>query len=271
MQPQEQKIFELLQSRKSQVDPNLFPDFLVLGPQCTGTTWLSKNLRKHPNIFMTTPKELFFFTEQNLCKFLRQEHEFDLADYMSYFKWSRLPFLKQKPLIKGEATASYAWQPLGVIQGIVSLNPNLKGIIMVRDPVDKVWSNLRRKMVGERGYADPKDVPDSEIDRFIHDPHQIGSAKFSTMIENWSQNLGEGNLFVGAFTDIAERPTELLVDLFNFLGVDADKDYVSKRAFKRIRVGKKRPLPERWQSQLEDIFQEERQRLRDDYGYDFTK
>ena len=38
-----------------------FPDFFIVGPQRTGTTWLHAHLRFHPQIFLAEPKELFFF------------------------------------------------------------------------------------------------------------------------------------------------------------------------------------------------------------------
>ena len=43
-------------------DLTRFPDFLILGPQRTGTTWLHAHLRYHPQIFLTEPKELYFFS-----------------------------------------------------------------------------------------------------------------------------------------------------------------------------------------------------------------
>ena len=40
---------------------NIFPDFLIVGPQRTGTTWLAHNIKNHPQIIFSQPKELFFF------------------------------------------------------------------------------------------------------------------------------------------------------------------------------------------------------------------
>jgi hypothetical protein len=39
------------------------PNYLVIGAQNCGTTSLCANLGKHPNVFMTTPKELHFFSD----------------------------------------------------------------------------------------------------------------------------------------------------------------------------------------------------------------
>jgi hypothetical protein len=37
------------------------PDFLVISPPKTGSTWLSHNLRCHPEIFVPPRKELRYF------------------------------------------------------------------------------------------------------------------------------------------------------------------------------------------------------------------
>jgi hypothetical protein len=45
-------------------DLSRFPDFLIIGPQRTGTTWLHAHLRFHPQIFLSEPKELYFFSSR---------------------------------------------------------------------------------------------------------------------------------------------------------------------------------------------------------------
>jgi hypothetical protein len=39
------------------------PDFLILGAQRSGTTWLHKNLSAHPKLWMTPIKELHYFDD----------------------------------------------------------------------------------------------------------------------------------------------------------------------------------------------------------------
>ena len=72
--------------------------------------------------------------------------------------------------------------------------------------------------------------------------------------------------YVGLFKDITIRPRELLLELFDFLGVERNPKYITKHAFRKIRVAKNRPLPDRWRRKLESTFKEERERLRDKYG-----
>lgn len=42
-----------------------YPDFFIAGPQRSGTTWLATQLRRHPQIRMAWPKELYYFNRLN--------------------------------------------------------------------------------------------------------------------------------------------------------------------------------------------------------------
>ena len=122
-----------------------FPDFLIVGPQRTGTTWLHAVLQSHPQVFLTDPKELFFFSR--LKDRANPRFESALLDwYLAHFadpmpRWiakqarslARLgrPY---RPIIRGEATASYAAMDRDLIEEIAVLRPDVKVLLMVRHP-----------------------------------------------------------------------------------------------------------------------------------------
>ena len=39
----------------------MYPNFLIIGAQKAGTTWLDRNLREHPKIWLPPEKEIHFF------------------------------------------------------------------------------------------------------------------------------------------------------------------------------------------------------------------
>ncbi len=78
--PAKQENFHYLKFRnKKRVIKGQFPDFLIIGPQRTGTTWLSANLRRHNEIFFSYPKELYFFNRLDLPdnRYSRHYYAFD--------------------------------------------------------------------------------------------------------------------------------------------------------------------------------------------------
>lgn len=42
----------------------MFPNFLCIGGQRSGTTWLHANLNKHPEIWLPPVKEILYFNEK---------------------------------------------------------------------------------------------------------------------------------------------------------------------------------------------------------------
>ena len=42
----------------------MLPNFLVVGAQRAGTTWMHDRLRRHPDVFMPSVKELHFFNRK---------------------------------------------------------------------------------------------------------------------------------------------------------------------------------------------------------------
>src|SRR5437667_2296685 len=99
-------------------DLRYFPDFLIVGPQRTGTTWLHAHLRYHPEIMLSEPKELFFFSSLKTPASPRYRSN-ELADYLGFFHEPLWRVLlrnamslwqyreRYRPTVRGEATASY--------------------------------------------------------------------------------------------------------------------------------------------------------------------
>ena len=44
------------------------PNFLIVGVQKAGTTFLAKHLAEHPDVYFADPKELFFFNQREIGK-----------------------------------------------------------------------------------------------------------------------------------------------------------------------------------------------------------
>ncbi len=114
------------------------PNFFIIGAPKCGTTAMSEYLRSHPDVFMSRPKEPHFFDFDMV-----QSYYGWLDDYLSLFA-------KARHRIVGEATPSYLRSRVAV-PAIRGLFPDSKLLIMLRNPVDLVYSlyNERRRAGGE--------------------------------------------------------------------------------------------------------------------------
>ncbi len=253
-----------------------FPNFLIVGPQRTGTTWLHANLRYHPQIMLAEPKELHFFSALKTP----QNPRFRSAELEWYLRFFREPLWRvllrnaisirryreiYRPKIRGEATASYAALDRDVIEDITRLNPDIKALLMIRDPIERAWSHAKKDLVRNKGrkFAD---VSASEFEGFLADPYQLRCARYAEQIDNWSACLRPGHLLIGLFDDVDTRPEALLLEVMSFLGVKSDRRYVSEEAQKPVNPSGGSRIPERYRRLLEQLLEDDIAQLRERFG-----
>jgi hypothetical protein len=106
------------------------PAFLILGVQRGGTTSLYDYLTNHPRIVRAKRKEVHFFD-------LFYERGIDW--YRSQFPWTlRL----RRGAITGDASPYYLFHP-AVPQRVAEHLPDVKLIVLLRDPVDRAFSHYQ--------------------------------------------------------------------------------------------------------------------------------
>jgi len=261
-------------------DPTLtlecFPDFLIVGPQRTGTTWLHANLRYHPEIFLSEPKELFFFSRlQTLDNPKFQSN--DLVWYLRFFRDPAWRFAAKtaitlwkyrqlyRPRVRGEATASYATLDRDVIREITLLNPDIRVILMIRNPIDRAWSHAKKDLVRNRKRK-MADVSEDEFKAFFTDPYQRQCARYVENCDNWAAHLKDGHLLVAFFDDIAAHPEELLRRVMSFLGVTNDMRYIDRAVRDAVNPTAPSEVPEHLRRFLDDLFKDDLEKVRHRFG-----
>lgn len=106
------------------------PNFFIVGAAKSGTSALYRYLREHPNIFMPELKEPHFFaTDHPNQRIIRT-----MDEYLRLF----YPAGSQH-LAVGEASPQYLRSDLA-LQNIRDFNPQARIIIMLRNPVDRIYS-----------------------------------------------------------------------------------------------------------------------------------
>ncbi len=264
---------KLARCAKPLPDSDRLPDFMVVGPQRTGTTWLHQNLTVHPQIFMSRQKEIFFFS--SLAKPHHLKHRSDDVEwYLAHFYDGPLEYLlKQKaclgryrelyrPLVRGEVTASYAAMSAEQIREITTLRPDIRIILMIRDPIERAWSHAKLDLLKKPGKS-MGEVPAADFTRFFLDRYQIACGQYSEMIRTWTAALGRDRLFLGRYRDLSIRPAGLLLDLFEFLGVRRQSKYVRLSSGSSINATEAIGIPDGHLETLTEIHGEESARCRD--------
>lgn len=185
------------------------PDFLGIGAMKAGTTWLYENLRYHPEIYLPEKKETYFFSYQFNQRRLR--------DYSQRF-------VPGQGLVKGEITPGYSILSRNRIRFIHTIAPNMKQILLVRDPIERSWSEAYMNLVVKTGRA-YSDVSDGEFYSYFQSENCVRRSCYVTILDNWLSAFPRDHLYLGLYDDIQRDPQNLLDSLFEFLGVSRDVDW----------------------------------------------
>jgi hypothetical protein len=188
----------------------VLPDFLVIGVQKSATHWLFENLRKHPDIFMPERKELDYFS--NNARFF----SYPLSYYASYFSSS-------PEKIKGEATPCCNL-PVSRIRFIRRIMPNVRLIIILRNPVDRLWSAALMYLVrAEKRKFD--DITESDFHQFFSRPDVISRGFYPQILRNWRSVFPEEQFLICFYDDLLENTKHFLERIFRFLGVQSPESW----------------------------------------------
>ena len=249
------------------VDLSRFPDFLIVGPQRTGTTWLHAMLREHAEVFLSEPKEIFYFSRIKTPDHPKFQSN-DLGWYLDFFRERpdyylykhamalRRTLRPYRPSVRGEATASYAAIDADVIDDIVVLKPDVKVIMMVRNPVERAWSHAKKDL--SRNRSRPlAEVSEEEFHAFFRDPYQLRCARYAECMDRWSSRLEPGHLLVGRFDDVETRPRELFQEACRFIGVSDDARYVPASVAEVVNPTAGSSVPDAHRRHLEELLADE--------------
>ena len=259
-------------------DLSQFPDFLIIGPQRTGTTWLHENLFHHPQVFIPWDKELHYFNNLEYPEFHPKSLppvDKDLSWYLEKFEIpaeirknrdSHSKHLYGRPFTPekyGEATATYAAaMHEGIIEDLLALNPDVKIITMVRNPVDRAWSHAKKDLCKERKRA-VKDVPREEWLGFFNQEYQIKCGHYSQFLPLWEKLIPKENLMIGRLLDVSSEPREMLKRVYNLIGIDDDESLLPAAVAERVNPTEGAGIPDDLLGELQKIYGDEVTRLRE--------
>jgi hypothetical protein len=197
--------------------PSKPPEFLIIGAQKCGTSWLHRHLSRHPELWLPPQKELEFFS------YARHLEDPGLVAY-------RLAFEPAGQRLAGEATASYFWtyadspwcaQPAGFqrdIPGTVRacLGSDLRLILLLRDPVERALSAWAHYVI--HGELDAT-LPFSHAARY---GGIVDMGFYGRHFAAWRNHFeADRFLLLGLERDVMARPEDTLGHVLEFLGCNA--------------------------------------------------
>lgn len=243
------------------------PDFLCIGTEKAGTTWLWHWMKKHPEIGVPASKELRFFSSRGLwdtahfnelTRFLENPAETPggprfknaVAEQLRLYFGGLPAYLKifgnMKEPVVGELSPQYCALPPKVISKIHSAIPDAKIIYMLRDPADRLLSGARMAIKQQN-----LDLNDTNILRYAADPVQRQLSNSAKHLENYEKFFGKSKVKTVFFDDIARDPSKTFDDVCEFLGV-FKPGFENDEMATKVNEGKPYELPNKAKNSVRD-------------------
>lgn len=202
--------------------PNLF---LIGGAKC-GTTSMASYLSQHPQVFWSDPKELWYFCRPDFPH--KSGEPLSEDQYLNHFTRST-----SQHIYLAEGSVSYLYAE-GAVQRILEFNSSAKFIVMIRNPLEAIFS-LHRQMLMNMQESEP----DFEKAWRLQGERRIGKkvpmkcqnsryllykdwCLWGKQLEHVYQVAGEENVCVLLFDDFKRNPKREYERVLSFLGLNSD-------------------------------------------------
>jgi hypothetical protein len=171
-----------------------------------GTRSLYEYLRAHPQVFMSTPKELNFFSYDS--RWAR-----GIEWYESHFSGDEA----ERATVVGEASPSYSahFEYPGTVGRMAAVVPSVRLIYLVRHPVDRIQSHYQH-----RARSGVRMAPiDEEV---LADPAYLDRSSYARQIDHYLRHFAADQLLVVQSERLRRDRRATMAEVYGFIGVEAE-------------------------------------------------
>ncbi|MCK5096122.1 MAG: sulfotransferase domain-containing protein [Candidatus Pacebacteria bacterium] len=177
-------------------------DFIVVGAQKAGTSWMYACLYEHPQICAPT-KEIHYFSRQR--------------NFKKGLEWYENIFARcEEGKLKGEFSTTYLYDEK-TPQRIKDISLDTKIIMSLRNPVTRAFSQYRNLIKG--GDVDKAASFDEVSEK---DASVLGQGMYFEQAKRYIDTFGKENVLVLVYEDSKKDPAGFIRQIFEFLEVDPD-------------------------------------------------
>ncbi|EFA82936.1 sulfotransferase [Heterostelium album PN500] len=159
------------------------PNFIIIGAMKAGTTFLDYYIQRHPLVAKHTKKEIWYFNSFYNSK--------GIEFYADHFE----TLTAEQPKLIGEATPFYVNNPFTAARMFATLR-NVKMIMMLRDPVDRVFSQYHFSLqwISKNRESAPKITDPADFETMVREEIDVietcvrGQEKFKEQQEEFKKS-----------------------------------------------------------------------------------
>ncbi len=205
------------------------PQFVVAGAGRAGTTAVIEALRAHPSIFVTRPKEPHFlafgdrftpFSGPGDDVTINRVAVTDERHYLDLYSGAG-------GRLAGEGSVSTLYYHQHSIPRLQALNPDVRVIIILRDPVERAQSAFQYLTV--RGWetasslVDAARMEDERVDAGWHHLwHYRRMSEYDAGVSAFREAFGSDQVGIWFYEDMAADGPRVIREIVSFLGLPVD-------------------------------------------------
>jgi hypothetical protein len=260
---------------KSPIERGALPDFLIIGTEKGGTTFLYWTLCEHPYVEPAAEKEVDFFAADKWSKK-------GVGWYRSQFP---APAWRDgQKIITGEATPYYLFYPFSPRRTSITV-PNAKLIALLRNPVDRAYSSYNRqvrtgreRLDFEEALAEEEKRTAGELEKMLSDESYYSRSTrrygylsrgiYVDQLQRWHKHFAPNQLLVLRSEDLFEDPQGTVELVHEFLALPKCDMNITLTKRKRNRRTFQ-PMAAATRQRLEQFFEPHNRRLYEYLGVDF--
>lgn len=193
-------------------------DFVGIGAEKAGTTWVADCLRDHPEVYIPKKKEIFFFNEYD-------PHFLNVLNpkYGWGIDWYKRQFDLDNGFVVGEYSPTYLYCKEAP-KRIKKHFPNVKIIVVLRDPADRAFSqyihDTRLGLIGNIEFEEA----------LKRHKNYLEKGKYFRHLKRYFKVFNKENIFITTLDEIKKDPLEVMKKLHVFLGLK-NVDFKSRKLY----------------------------------------
>jgi hypothetical protein len=239
----------------------VLPDYLMIGVQKGGSSSLHHYINQHPQVIKALKKEIHFFD---------QSYDKGVDWYRSHFpKANKMTDSK----VTGDFSPYYIFHPL-VPKRVHDLLPEVKLIVLLRNPIDRAYSQYHHNVRRGREKRSFEDAINGEVERIelqeekiIANPrhslyiHQhtsyLSRGMYARQISRWLKFFPREQFLILQSETLFRLPEEVYQEVLAFLGLSPWRP----SEFPQKNVGRYEQLSSSTRQKLERFYEVENQKL----------
>jgi len=214
------------------------PNLYIIGASKCGTTSLYNYLKAHQNIYLPNEKELHFHSFKYLENMTGGPGDRDvISSCCSNLDEYRTHYENTKDArIIGDCSPSYFFHSNST-ESIIATAENPKGVVLLRNPIDKMYSQYLHLVRNDREHLSFEDALDAETERKSKNYSDMWlyaeSGLYADKLSQFINTFGDKNIKVVLFDDFKNNTSRVVESLITFLDLDPTDKPVEYNIFNK--------------------------------------